>query len=103
MERNICYEIVIRLFMRVIIIIRSLIPQEGVIESMPTYEYRCKSCGECVEVQASLAEKEKGLNLTCPRCGSPEMVQTFSSFVMGSSKGKSFSGGCSCGGSTCSL
>ena len=55
---------------------------------MPTYEYVCIECQERMEVRASISEKEKGLKLTCPSCGSKKMVQVFSSFaVKGSSRG----------------
>jgi putative FmdB family regulatory protein len=55
---------------------------------MPTYEYVCTECMEKTEVRASIFEKEKGLKLTCPKCGSKKMAQVFGSFaVMGSSRG----------------
>lgn len=48
----------------------------------------CTECKERMEVNVTIAEKEKGLNLTCPKCGSKKMVQVFGSFmVMGSSRG----------------
>lgn len=57
---------------------------------MPTYEYVCLECAKKTEVQASISEKEKGLNLKCPRCGSKKMVQLFGSFMLkSSSKGNS--------------
>lgn len=55
---------------------------------MPTYEYACTECKEKVEIRATISEKEKGLNPTCPKCGSKKMVRVFGSFmVLGSSKG----------------
>jgi len=57
---------------------------------MPTYEYVCTECAEKVVVWATIAEKKKGLKVTCSRCGSKKMAQVFGNFmVMGSSSGKS--------------
>lgn len=61
---------------------------------MPTYEYVCIECGEKIEIYASIAEKEKGLKVSCPKCHSKKVAQIFGNFmVMGSSK----SGGPICG------
>lgn len=55
---------------------------------MPTYEYICMDCREKTEVFASISEKEKGLKLACPKCGSKKLVQFFGRVnVMGSSRG----------------
>jgi putative FmdB family regulatory protein len=55
---------------------------------MPTYEYACMECGEKTDVFASIAEKEKGLKVTCPGCGGNKMVQFFGRVnVMGSARG----------------
>jgi putative FmdB family regulatory protein len=55
---------------------------------MPTYEYVCTECGERTEVQATISEKEKGLNVSCLKCGSKKVAQVFGNFTMiGSSKG----------------
>jgi len=57
---------------------------------MPTYEYICKECGEKIEIKATISEKEKGLKLNCPKCGSGKMIQVFGRFfVFGSAKGGS--------------
>jgi putative FmdB family regulatory protein len=50
---------------------------------MPLYDYRCEDCGEVFEVRASIKEKEDGLVLECPMCGSTEARQrlTFASVV----------------------
>ncbi len=54
---------------------------------MPTYEYVCTECGERIEIYATIAEKEKGLKVSCPKCGSKKVAQIFGNFmVMGSSK-----------------
>ena len=37
---------------------------------MPLYEYQCQACEEVFEVRASIKEKEAGLVLVCPKCGS---------------------------------
>jgi len=57
---------------------------------MPTYEYVCTVCLERTEVKATIVEKESGLKVACPRCGSQKIAQIFGNFsVMGSSKGRS--------------
>ncbi len=62
---------------------------------MPIYEYICIECGEKMEIWATIAEKEKGLNVTCQKCGSKKVAQVFSSFLIGgSSSGKDISSGC---------
>ncbi len=54
---------------------------------MPTYEYVCTECGEKIEVQATISEKEKGLNVCCPKCISKKVAQVFGNFTMiGSSR-----------------
>lgn len=42
---------------------------------MPLYDYQCQSCGEVFEVRATIKEKEAGLTLVCPKCGSQEARQ----------------------------
>ena len=42
---------------------------------MPFYDYQCKDCGEAYEVRATIKEKETGLELLCPKCGSHEARQ----------------------------
>ncbi|HED23651.1 MAG TPA: zinc ribbon domain-containing protein [Firmicutes bacterium] len=49
---------------------------------MPTYEYLCRDCGKIIEVRASLAEKEKGLEQACPECGSKNMIQYFGNTIV---------------------
>jgi putative FmdB family regulatory protein len=41
----------------------------------PLYEYQCKDCGEAIEVRASIKDKEAGLVLSCPTCGSQDVCQ----------------------------
>ncbi|MGQ9678514.1 MAG: FmdB family zinc ribbon protein [bacterium] len=54
---------------------------------MPIYEYSCKSCGYKFDIVASLAEKEAGLMVVCPKCGGRNVHQIFGRFtVIGSSK-----------------
>jgi len=56
---------------------------------MPIYEYICTECREKTEIQVTISEKEKGLKVVCPKCGSRKMAQVFGSFtVMGSSGNK---------------
>lgn len=42
------------------------------------YAYRCEHCGKQFDVQATLAEKERGLHPRCPDCNSREVLQDFS-------------------------
>ncbi len=42
-----------------------------------TYAYRCKKCGAEFTVSATLAEKERGLDVRCPRCGEKDVAQDF--------------------------
>jgi putative FmdB family regulatory protein len=39
---------------------------------MLIYEYHCKECGHYFDVRAAVAEKEKGLDIACGKCGSLE-------------------------------
>jgi putative FmdB family regulatory protein len=48
---------------------------------MPTYEYICTECETKIEVKASVKEKEKGLNVVCPKCGSKKTARIFGSAV----------------------
>ncbi|MEN3187007.1 MAG: zinc ribbon domain-containing protein [Atribacterota bacterium] len=55
---------------------------------MPTYEYVCTECGEKIEIYATISEQEKGLKVTCPKCGSKKVARVFGNImVMGGSKG----------------
>lgn len=56
------------------------------------YDYQCRKCGEVFEVQATLAQKEAGLQPTCPECGSQQTQQVFRSLNIGSGT-KSSAGG----------
>jgi len=65
---------------------------------MPTYEFKCLKCGYHLEVFKSISEKDKGLDLTCPKCGSKEFGEVFGSMVYISKTGEIKNiGGCSCG------
>lgn len=52
---------------------------------MPTYEYVCTECGTKIETKATMSEKESGLKVSCPKCGSKKVAQVFGSFMMKSS------------------
>jgi len=62
---------------------------------MPIYEYFCQDCEKKFDIKASMSEKEKGLKVVCPACGSKQTVQVLGGFST-FSKGSSSSGG-SCG------
>lgn len=49
---------------------------------MPLYDFQCKDCGEAFEVRATIKEKEAGLELVCPKCGSHEAHQTLTAALM---------------------
>lgn len=49
---------------------------------MPVYDYICRDCGTISEVRATLAEKEKGLEETCPSCKSTNMTQYFGNMTV---------------------
>lgn len=44
---------------------------------MPTYEYRCATCGEAFEVVCAIAERED--RAACPACGGRDVSQVFGS------------------------
>jgi len=63
-------------------------PEEHVLNrglAMPLYDYQCKDCSELFEVRATIKEKEAGLALACPMCGSQETRQrlTYASVLHG--------------------
>jgi putative FmdB family regulatory protein len=49
---------------------------------MPLYDYLCKDCGEAFEVRATIKEKEAGLDLACPKCGSHDARQILSAALV---------------------
>ncbi len=67
---------------------------------MPTYTYKCRSCDKEFAVEASLQEKEEGIDAGCPDCEKSEVFQTFSrvGVLGGSSAGAA---GASCSASSC--
>lgn len=76
---------------------------------MPTYEYQCKECDYYFDVKATIAEKEKGLDITCEKCGNKDLQQVFGGFaIIGgqtvnvkSSDSHNSGGGCCGGNSNC--
>lgn len=63
---------------------------------MPIYEYYCQNCNEKFDIKATIQEKEKGLKVNCPTCGSTRVIQLFGNFFTLSKSDSSNSGGC-CG------
>lgn len=64
---------------------------------MPTYEYRCDDCGRYFEVNATVEQKKRGLELNCPDCGSQSHEQVFGGISILSGKAvdrNASSGGC---------
>lgn len=43
---------------------------------MPAYDYRCKECGEVVEYNLTVEEKDD-FEPKCPECGSEKMKHVF--------------------------
>jgi putative FmdB family regulatory protein len=67
---------------------------------MPIYTYVCNDCGEKFDllIIGRTAEKTK---LECEKCHSKNIKKVFSTFSIGSSKGKSSSSESSCPTGTC--
>lgn len=62
---------------------------------MLTYEYFCQDCEKNFDVRATLSEKEKGLKVKCPDCGSSKTAQIFGNFfTFSKGSGVKFNGGC---------
>jgi putative FmdB family regulatory protein len=61
-----------------------------------TYEYKCDLCGARLEIRATVAEKERGLQVECPACGSTQTTQVFSAVnvLTQSGRGGGFPPGC---------
>ena len=57
---------------------------------MPTYDYRCRQCGETFELVCAMAERDE--RAVCPACGSREVGQVFGP-VATSGRGAAFSPG----------
>ena len=64
---------------------------------MPLYEYRCKECGNVLEVLEKANASDRH---TCSQCGSRRMEKLVSTFGIGASTRSS---GGSCPTGTCSL
>ena len=62
---------------------------------MPAYEYKCDDCESTFTVIARMAEKSKGLVVTCRMCVSESVHQVYSgiSLIGGNRGGTSGSGG----------
>ncbi len=70
------------------------------------YAYECDKCGATFTVRATVAEKERGLDLRCPKCGEKDVTQDFRGVGMGFG-GRGPAGGppwpgCNPGGGCCS-
>lgn len=63
---------------------------------MPIYGFYCQDCEENFDIKATISEKEKGLKVSCPICGSKRTIQIFSNFFTFSKDNRSGFGG-SCG------
>ena len=52
---------------------------------MPTYDYRCAACGKQFTQEASISQHEVQ-QPACPKCGSHNVAQSFSSVYVKTSK-----------------
>jgi len=60
---------------------------------MPTYTYKCRECERKFSLEATVSEKEEGLDVSCPHCGSEDVFQSFDRVgVVGASGGGSSEG-----------
>lgn len=53
---------------------------------MPYYDFTCRDCQTITSVKASIEEKERGLEVTCEKCGSKNTEQAFLSVAVGSGR-----------------
>lgn len=68
---------------------------------MPIYTYICKDCGERFELLIGVISEKT--ELKCQKCKSKNIEKVFSSFSIGTTRGKTGSSGSSCPTGTCSL
>ncbi len=59
---------------------------------MPTYEYKCRNCGENFEVFVKSSEKGK---VRCPQCDGRKLQEIFKINTIGVSAGASACSSCS--------
>ncbi|KKM09254.1 hypothetical protein SY88_19705 [Clostridiales bacterium PH28_bin88] len=59
---------------------------------MPSYDFRCESCGNSFTASCSIKEKDQ---VRCPECGGATLKQLFTgfTFLTGGSKSSSSCGG----------
>jgi putative FmdB family regulatory protein len=68
---------------------------------MPIYEFRCLGCGHVFEL-LKLKRESEGLEMQCPKCGSPEAEKVLSTInVAKAVGGKATSTMKSCGSGSC--
>jgi putative FmdB family regulatory protein len=62
------------------------IEREGA--TMPTYEFRCRSCGEIIERTMHVDEHDKARasGIPCPRCASKDVVPQIAPFEVRTSR-----------------
>ena len=53
---------------------------------MPTYVFKCTACKKRFEVDMSIADREKGKKVTCPKCKGKKIERVFTSFFAKTSK-----------------
>ncbi len=64
---------------------------------MPTYNFICRNCEEEFSIEATISEKENGIEVNCSSCESDDVYQDFSGVgVLGTSSAGSFCDADSC-------
>ncbi|MGQ9559716.1 MAG: FmdB family zinc ribbon protein [Candidatus Oleimicrobiaceae bacterium] len=63
---------------------------------MPTYEFKCADCDHRFEIFASISQKEQGLDLKCPKCGSDRVGEVFGTLIFLHKTGEALQGGGGC-------
>lgn len=51
---------------------------------MPVYEYICRKCKKKTEIETTISQKEKGLDVKCPSCGAGDMERVFTPLMVSS-------------------
>ena len=68
---------------------------------MPIYVFACEECGKTYEINASIKEKEAGLQPKCPECNSDRSNQLITNSFVIRNGGSNVINGCNPGGGCC--
>jgi putative FmdB family regulatory protein len=65
---------------------------------MPSYDYRCRDCGQTFTIRLSMAAYAEGVHPPCAACGSANVERSFSALnVLTGSRGGGGSSPAGCG------